>query len=236
MRGTLPSAVAETLAANLEQSREQALGALRSGLGGARQSLEGFFGQAGQLTGAVDWSREPAEEDWWAVRSGETVALASPGDFRLTLTPQALTCGEVTVFRTAEGDLSVGQGEESWVVRPDGTVLTGQALDEAVERGFGKIEQGLEKVGQWSGARAPVGQGSQDWMQELLGGLAAVARLVPRVAETGCPECGQPLTPGARFCSQCGHKLSLHPDHCPGCQAPTPPEMRFCAQCGQRLD
>lgn len=232
-RGTLPAPVAEGLARTLELTREQALAQLRTGSSGARGALEGFFGQARQLGEAVQWDQEPPEDGWWATRNGELIAISSPDDFRLTFTPQALTCRELTVWRNPDGDLAVGQGEESWVVRTDGTVLTGQAIEEAMEQGFGKLERGLEKMGQWSGARAPASLPVPEcgsWMAELLGGLVAlVARAAP------CPECGRELTPGARFCAHCGHKLSLHPDHCPGCQAPTPPEMRFCAQCGLRL-
>lgn len=45
-----------------------------------------------------------------------------------------------------------------------------------------------------------------------------------------CPECGQPVTSGAKFCSNCGAKLV-----CPECGQPRTPGAKFCSNCGNKF-
>lgn len=65
---------------------------------------------------------------------------------------------------------------------------------------------------------------------------------------TTCPDCGQPLRPGARFCGNCGATLSASPAPrwesappapgglaCPHCGKPVRAEARFCNNCGKPL-
>ena len=47
-----------------------------------------------------------------------------------------------------------------------------------------------------------------------------------------CPACGQPTTPGKRFCGQCGAAL---PVPCPACGAVNLVGSRFCEDCGTPL-
>ena len=47
-----------------------------------------------------------------------------------------------------------------------------------------------------------------------------------------CPACGQPATPGKRFCGACGAPL---PQQCPACGAFNAPGKRFCEDCGTAL-
>ena len=49
-----------------------------------------------------------------------------------------------------------------------------------------------------------------------------------------CSNCGQPLTPGAKFCPNCGQKQAAE-GVCPGCGAAVQPGAKFCAACGQKL-
>ena len=49
-----------------------------------------------------------------------------------------------------------------------------------------------------------------------------------------CSNCGQPLTPGAKFCPNCGQKQAAE-GVCPGCGAAVQPGAKFCAGCGQKL-
>jgi len=51
-------------------------------------------------------------------------------------------------------------------------------------------------------------------------------------AASGCPNCGTPIVPGTRFCTQCGTAVG---DACPGCGATVSPGDRFCASCGRGL-
>lgn len=49
-----------------------------------------------------------------------------------------------------------------------------------------------------------------------------------------CAECGQPLTPGAKFCPNCGAKQAVA-NVCPACGAQLTPGAKFCPECGQKL-
>ena len=48
-----------------------------------------------------------------------------------------------------------------------------------------------------------------------------------------CVECGGPLSPGAKFCPECGHKVENNA--CPGCGNAIKPGMKFCPECGYDL-
>lgn len=55
------------------------------------------------------------------------------------------------------------------------------------------------------------------------------------VAQGGfCAECGNQLTPGAKFCPNCGAKQQAA-NACPGCGQSVAPGAKFCANCGQKL-
>lgn len=47
-----------------------------------------------------------------------------------------------------------------------------------------------------------------------------------------CPQCGEAVSPGQRFCASCGTPLART---CPGCRAPVEQNARFCPQCGTKL-
>ncbi len=49
-----------------------------------------------------------------------------------------------------------------------------------------------------------------------------------------CAECGAPLAPGAKFCSNCGAKQAVS-NVCPGCGNAVAPGARFCSNCGKKL-
>ncbi len=61
-----------------------------------------------------------------------------------------------------------------------------------------------------------------------------VQQAAPAAKGAFCPECGNPIAPGAKFCSNCGAKQSAGAV-CPGCGQPTTPGAKFCANCGQKL-
>jgi predicted nucleic acid-binding Zn ribbon protein len=51
---------------------------------------------------------------------------------------------------------------------------------------------------------------------------------------SACPSCGSAVTPGQKFCPECGTKLGAAP---PLPQAPqTPPPLKRCSQCGAELE
>jgi membrane protease subunit (stomatin/prohibitin family) len=47
-----------------------------------------------------------------------------------------------------------------------------------------------------------------------------------------CPNCGQPVSPNAKFCSNCGHPLTVT---CPICATDNPAGSKFCSHCGHSL-
>ena len=49
-----------------------------------------------------------------------------------------------------------------------------------------------------------------------------------------CIACGQPLTPGARFCPSCGAKQEAQA--CIKCGAPLQAGAKFCPQCGAKQE
>ncbi len=59
--------------------------------------------------------------------------------------------------------------------------------------------------------------------------------MVSAPAAPSCPSCKAPLTPGARYCSQCGTEAAPPMAGCPGCGAVAAPGDRFCANCGRGL-
>ena len=49
-----------------------------------------------------------------------------------------------------------------------------------------------------------------------------------------CANCGEQLTPGAKFCPNCGQKQEAA-NVCPACGQKVQPGAKFCANCGQKL-
>src|SRR5262245_48505655 len=51
-----------------------------------------------------------------------------------------------------------------------------------------------------------------------------------------CPACRHPNPDDARFCAECGTRLTRpHAGACPSCGVPTSSVQRFCHACGHRL-
>ena len=62
----------------------------------------------------------------------------------------------------------------------------------------------------------------------------AAPQAAPAAAKAFCPECGNPVEAGAKFCPNCGAKMAAA-SVCPGCGQPVQPGAKFCANCGQKL-
>ena len=56
---------------------------------------------------------------------------------------------------------------------------------------------------------------------------------VRRDRQLVCPKCNAE-THGAKFCPECGFKLSVL-TQCPKCSAEFPPGAKFCPECGEKL-
>ncbi len=50
--------------------------------------------------------------------------------------------------------------------------------------------------------------------------------------KANCPDCGQSISPKARFCPKCGHQQMVI-QQCVHCSKNLPPNARFCPKCGQ---
>jgi len=50
-----------------------------------------------------------------------------------------------------------------------------------------------------------------------------------------CTKCQTPLTPGSKFCGNCGQAVSAAAAACPKCNTPAAPGAKFCGNCGQSL-
>ena len=62
-----------------------------------------------------------------------------------------------------------------------------------------------------------------------------VQQEAPAAKGSFCPECGNPVAAGAKFCANCGAKQQNVTAACPGCGQPTTPGAKFCMNCGQKL-
>ena len=58
----------------------------------------------------------------------------------------------------------------------------------------------------------------------------------PAAETTLCPACGEPVSPGKKFCGKCGTKIVTKPKIlCPSCRAEVEEGMRFCGNCGAQI-
>ena len=82
-----------------------------------------------------------------------------------------------------------------------------------------------------------VGMGAAAMMSQMMNGAMqpqAAPAAAPQQAAAGyCVKCGQPLTPGAKFCPSCGAKQDAAAV-CSQCGAPLSAGAKFCPQCGAK--
>jgi len=123
------------------------------------------------------------------------------------------------------------------------------------ERGFDVAERvaSNEAVGQMSnlgigfgmmtgigGAVGPVVGGVVQNAMGAMGAMGAVGAMsnAPQpTVPTECANCHKPLPPGAKFCLECGEKVTLQTGDsvtCPAC-GKTVASGKFCAECGSKL-
>lgn len=65
---------------------------------------------------------------------------------------------------------------------------------------------------------------------------AAEPRMEAPAASKGkfCTNCGHPLSPGAKFCEECGTKAEQNSNICSGCGYVFTSESKFCPECGTK--
>lgn len=69
------------------------------------------------------------------------------------------------------------------------------------------------------------------WEEQIESEVARL-RQAEKAGVASCPKCGASLTPGSRFCSECGTPQG---NACPSCGAAIKEGDRFCSQCGASL-
>lgn len=94
-------------------------------------------------------------------------------------------------------------------------------------RGYDVLEAGAENNSS-AGMIMGVGLGGE------MAGAASGASIIPpmgsgETAKEKCPKCGHEVEKGAKFCPNCGERLSLT---CPKCGQAVSPNMKFCPNCG----
>ena len=93
---------------------------------------------------------------------------------------------------------------------------------------------GMAGAGVGMGAGVAMGQMFAQAFQPQQAPAAQPAAPAAPAASAFCPECGNPVTPGAKFCPNCGTKLAAA-NVCPTCGETLQPGAKFCANCGQKL-
>lgn len=113
-------------------------------------------------------------------------------------------------------------------------------------RSFDVMEAAAKNEGGSSLLGAGAGLGAGMGMGQAFGQMAAqmgqyiaptpaapAASPAPSAPQSGgsvCPSCGQPVVQGAKFCMNCGARLT-----CPECGAAVVPGAKFCMNCGKQL-
>ena len=98
------------------------------------------------------------------------------------------------------------------------------------------MREAAQNGNSFAGAGIGMGAGmamGQMFNQAMQPAAQPAAQAAPQTAGF-CPACGQPLTAGAKFCSNCGQKLNTQPV-CPGCGQPVDANAKFCMNCGTKL-
>ena len=93
---------------------------------------------------------------------------------------------------------------------------------------------GMAGAGVGMGAGVAMGQAFAQAMQATQQPAAPVQQQPTAQKGSFCANCGEQLTPGAKFCPNCGQKQETA-NVCPACGQKVQPGAKFCANCGQKL-
>lgn len=93
---------------------------------------------------------------------------------------------------------------------------------------------GMAGAGVGMGAGVAMGQAFAQAMQATQQPAAPVQQQPTAQKGSFCANCGEQLTPGAKFCPNCGQKQETA-NVCPACGQKVQPGAKFCDNCGQKL-
>jgi membrane protease subunit (stomatin/prohibitin family) len=157
------------------------------------------------------------------------VAIVRMGNFDVNLADQdeatLKSLAKDTAYSKLAGGFQQYAAGEALLGAGEGMSKGGAAAGGAIlASGFGVGQQAVGGVAQQpppQQAPAPpaVGAGAQP-AQEA------------QQAQVACPSCSAQNTPGAKFCSSCGARLTREVTHCSQCNAELAPGAKFCTECG----
>ncbi len=92
-------------------------------------------------------------------------------------------------------------------------------------------------LGMGFGVGSAFNSGMADITQNSLGSVNAAPSKEPLPSNSAvCSKCGSALHEGAKFCLECGEKISTPASvRCPSCGSEMPAGAKFCAECGYRF-
>jgi len=86
------------------------------------------------------------------------------------------------------------------------------------------------------GAGAAMGQMMTGMMQPATGQRPAAGAQATAGATVACPQCGNQVPVGSKFCNNCGAKIeAAGKQFCSQCGAELPPGSKFCGNCGAKV-
>ena len=106
---------------------------------------------------------------------------------------------------------------------------SGQAMREAAQNPSG----GTAGAGVGVGAGIGMGWTMMDAMRQP--GPQQPPAGQPAGQGAPCPKCGAANSPGSKFCSSCGAKMTVDTVKCAKCEAEVPETSKFCPECGESL-
>jgi len=86
-------------------------------------------------------------------------------------------------------------------------------------------------IGQAVAGGVQAGQVQQAATEAAQADAAAAAAPAASASTVPCPNCGNPVSPDAKFCPECGQALK---DACANCGAELAPGAKFCPECGTK--
>lgn len=254
--GTIPSASADVFWTEITSGAQSAVQQMQAGLPTVKSSLEQLLEKSQRLVDQVDWAHPPGDDHSWASRALNLVCLGRADSVKVTMTPSSLVVGDILSFAsTPGGDLMVQHGDQAWLVKQQGTVVSAQALEEALQQNTENWFQGLNRLQEFSPQSSvepshPLEDGP--WMEDLLGrdhwkswltGIVVAAQSAPtpepskpepsKPPSQACGGCAKPLPDDASFCPNCGQPRAA--SQCQRCQAALKPGSHFCGSCGMAV-
>ncbi|HEX7500636.1 MAG TPA: SPFH domain-containing protein [Polyangia bacterium] len=121
---------------------------------------------------------------------------------------------------------------EAQAINAMSSVETGAMRNYAAVEQLGALRDAAKNEGGVAGLGVGVGAGV-GLGQAMVGAFGtAAAPATPAPVNTACRACQKPISPGAKFCPECGAVQALV---CPGCKKELASGAKFCPECGTKI-